>query len=341
MKNFITGFELSPSEIKQIISQGILLKKSSPQKILSDPKIMTALFANPSLRTRLSFESGMKKMGGSCNVMDLKSGYEWEYEFGKIMNGETAEHIKEAAQVVSRYSDIIGLRNSSLITRSSETAAIKSNYETYKSDHVIQAFSKYATVPVINMESNMHHPCQGLADGMTITEIQKKQNLSKTKFVLSWVPHPKALPLATPHSQMIFPALIGCEVTLCCPPEFVLDSDVMTQTENISGNKITISHDQEEAFQDADIITAKSWASSLNFGEWEAEKKVREKYIEWTIDETKMNLTNQAKFLHCLPMRRNVIATDSVIDDPSSCIIDQAENRMWAQMALIHFLLNQ
>ena len=352
------------------------LKKLAPRISNLEPPTMTALFANPSLRTRLSFESGMQKLGGHCNVMNLATGYELEYEFGVTMDSTKAEHAKEAAQVVSRYSDIIGMRNSSLITRDANTAEVKDNYSTYKSDQAITQFAHYATTPVINMESNMYHPCQGLADAMTICEIRESklvslekgdteglsnktpftfplskgdknelnsQNISEKnlKYVLSWAPHPKALPLATPHSQLLMPAYLdNIDITLCCPPEFMLDPDVIQQTEEVLGKPVTISHDQTEAFQDADVITAKSWVSIPHFGDWEAEKNIRNQYQSWTITKEKMALTNQAAFMHCLPMRRNIIASDEVIDSPQSKIIDQAENRMWAQMALISYLLN-
>jgi N-acetylornithine carbamoyltransferase len=357
MKHFISGLELNPTEIKNIIQTAISWKKNSASIPDLQNKIMTACFTNPSLRTRLSFESGLKKLGGHANIMNLKTGYELEYEFGKIMNGNTAEHVKEAAQVISRYSDIIGLRNSSLITRGAQTADIKSSYAEYKQDQAINEFAKYATKPVINMESNMHHPCQGLADSMTITEISEAKkksaavteatrsdrdtmtDVSNLNYVLTWVPHPKALPVATPHSQLLFPAMIGANVTLACPPEFVLDQDIITAAEKISGNKITISHNQDQALKNADVVMAKSWVSIPHFGDWETEKKIRSQYNDWTLTAEKMAQTNNGNFMHCLPMRRNIIATDTVIDAPTSKIIDQAENRMWAQMALVEYLL--
>lgn len=340
MKHFISGLELTPEQIKTIIQTAINWKKNSASIPDLNRKIMTACFTNPSLRTRLSFESGLKKLGGHANIMNLDTGYELEYEFGKFMNTDTAEHVKEAAQVISRYSDIIGLRNSSLITRSAQTADIQSSYAEYKQDKAIHEFAKYATKPVINMESNMHHPCQGLADSMTITEIaEAKKNVRPINYVLTWVPHPKALPVATPHSQLLFPAMIGANVTLACPPEFLLDQDIIDAAEKISGNTITITHNQDQALQNADVVMAKSWVAIPYFGNWDEEKKIRSKYADWTLTTEKMALTNNGSFMHCLPMRRNIIATDEVVDAPQSKIIDQAENRMWAQMALVDYLL--
>lgn len=353
MQHFISGLELTPTEIQRLIQTAIRWKKNPATITDIQKKIMTACFTNPSLRTRLSFESGLQKLGGHANIMNLKSGYELEYELGKIMDSETAEHVKEAAQVISRYSDIIGLRNSSLITRGAQTAEIKSNYTQYKQDQAINEFARYATKPVINMESNMHHPCQGLADAMTITEIAAAKKISSEvapvkgrlrgvsdiNYVLTWVPHPKALPVATPHSQLLFPAMIGAHVTLACPPEFVLDQDVIDAANKISEHQITITHNQDEALQNADIVMAKSWVSIPYFGQWDEEKKIRSQYNDWTLTAEKMDQTNHGNFMHCLPMRRNIIATDAVIDSPHSKIIDQAENRMWAQMALVEYLL--
>jgi N-acetylornithine carbamoyltransferase len=353
MKHCISGLELTPTEIQRLIQTAIGWKKNPATITDIQKKIMTACFTNPSLRTRLSFESGLQKLGGHANIMNLDTGYELEYGFAKIMNGTTAEHVKEAAQVISRYSDIIGLRNSSLITRGAETADIKSSYEQYKQDQAIHEFARYATKPVINMESNMHHPCQGLADAMTIAEIAEAKKtasevspakqifrgVSDLNYVLTWVPHPKALPVATPHSQLLFPAMIGAHVTLACPPEFVLDADIITAAETISGNQVTITHDQDHALQNADVVMAKSWVSIPYFGQWDTEKKIRSQYSDWTLTAEKMATTNHGNFMHCLPMRRNIIATDDVIDSPHSKIIDQAENRMWAQMALVQYLL--
>jgi N-acetylornithine carbamoyltransferase len=162
------------------------------------------------------------------------------------------------------------------------------------------------------------------------------------KFVLTWAPHPKALPLATPHSQMLFPAVFGMDVTIANPEGFDLDSDVLATAKEEakkSGGSLKITNKQKEAFEEADIVVAKSWASLKYFGKWAEESAHRSQFLDWTVNEEKMKLTNSAFFMHCLPVRRNVVVTDGVLDSKNSLIIQEAGNRMWAQMALISYLL--
>lgn len=337
--NFITGAELELSEQQKIIDLAISYKKKKDLPNYAG-KILTLLFANPSLRTHLSFESGMKKMGGGVNTLQLAGSWQFEYRDGAIMNGNTQEHIKEAAAVISRYSDIIGLRNSQLITTAS-THNQSSKWEDLRKDEAINQLAAYATKPVINMESNMYHPCQSMADMMTMQENLGK--VKKEKYVLTWVPHIKALPLATPHSQFLTPSIFGMDVVLAMPEGFSLDEEVMAVAKEKSkqaGGSITISHNQKEALKDAKVIVAKSWASLKYFGEWEKESAYRKQFEDWIIDEEKMKITNNAIFMHCLPLRRNVEVSDSVLDGPASKIIDEAENRMWVQMAIISYILN-
>lgn len=336
MKHFITGLEFSKEELQQIINLAIDFKNGKNIPDLKG-KILTAIFSNPSLRTRLSFESGMKKLNGDVNILNSSDSWEFEYEDAVVMNGSKQEHIKEAAKVISRYTDLIALRKSDLMTKGS-FAAVSDSWEQLKKDEGINQLAKYADKPVINMESNMFHPCQAMADMMTI---QEKLGIFKNKkYLLTWAPHPKALPLATPHSQMLLPAIMGMDVTVACPEGFELDSDVVDLAKN-RGGKIIYQHDQKKAFEDADIVVAKSWASLKYFGKWEEESEYRKKFMNWTVDSQKMSLTNNAFFMHCLPVRRNVVVTDEVLDRKNSIVIDEAENRMWVQMAIITKLLEQ
>ena len=338
MKHFISGLEFSTSELQSMIDQAISWKQNAPLPDLKG-KIINLMFASPSLRTKTSFYSGMEKLGGHSNLIDLSTGWAWEFQDGITMDGLPAEHVKEGAQVLSRYGDLLALRKSDLLTRSAEVT-IQPTWEDLKKDEAHQKLTQYASVPVINMESNMHHPCQGLGDMMTMRE--KIGEVKKKKYVLTWAPHPKPLALATPHSQILFPSFFGMDVTLCHPPGFHLDPEIMATAQKKSeenGGSFQVSHSQEEAFEDAEIITAKSWASLEYFGDWETEKEHRTQFSDWTITPEKMELTNNAHFMHCLPIRRNIVARDEVLDSPQSIVIDQAENRMWAQMALMHHLL--
>lgn len=335
-KDFITGMEFSAKQLQRIIDLAISFKKGKVPK--HTEKIITLFFANPSLRTRLSFESGMKKMEGKVNVLSGNDTWNFEYKEGAIMNADKQEHIKEAAEVLSKYTDLLAMRKSELITTKSDQS--KSNWEELKKDVAITMLSKYATVSVINMESNMFHPCQALADMMTMLEQFK--NVKKKKYVLTWAPHPKPLPLATPHSQLLMPAMFGMDVTLAHPPGFNLDYDVIKLAEEEvkqSGGSLEITNNQEKALQNADVVMAKSWASLKYFGDWQKETECRNKFKNWIVDSEKMSLTNKAIFMHCLPVRRNVVVSDEVLDSGKSVVIQEAENRMWAQMALMHYLL--
>lgn len=338
-KHFITGVELSLGQLQKIIQNAIRYKNghSIPKHT---GKILTAIFANPSLRTRLSFESGMTKLRGSANILNASDSWEFEYEEGVTMNGNKQEHIKEAAQVLSAYSDVIALRKSELMTKQTSVEQTQT-WSKLKQDNAINKLAKYSTKPIINMESNMFHPCQSLADMMTMVELFG--TVKKKKYVLTWAPHLKPLPLATPHSQILTPSIFGMDVTLVHPEGFDLDGDVIemcAKHAEQSGGSFNISNNQEEAFKNADVIMAKSWASLQYFGNWNEESQHRNNFKNWMITQEKMNNTSQACFMHCLPVRRNVIVSDEVLDTSTSVVIQQAENRMWAQMGLIDYLLS-
>jgi len=338
--NFISGAEFSLQELKGIIDMALAFKEGAKLPDLAD-KILTLFFVNPSLRTRLSFESGMKKLKGGVNVLSGGDTWDFEYEEGAIMDADKQEHIKEAARVISRYTDLFGIRKSELMTKG-ETHKVQPLWSDLKKDLAIHQFAKYATVPIINMESNMFHPCQAMADVMTLFE--KFKSVQAKNYVLTWAPHPKALPLATPHSQLLTPAIFGMNVRLVHPEGFDLDPEVLEMAKSkakAAGGSVKIFHDQKEAFKDADVVVAKSWASLQFFGDWGKEAEHRAQFKDWTVDEEKMAWTKNAYFMHCLPVRRNVVVSDEVLDGKRSLIIDEAENRMWVQMAIIKFLLNQ
>ncbi len=339
MKNFLTTADFSQQELMLMIEKAIAFKNGNIEKIPA--KILTLIFANPSLRTRLSFESGIKKLGGHANVLNANDSWDFEYQEGTTMDANTQEHIKEAAPVISNFSDVIGLRKSELMTKNKNQKIVQT-WRELREDTPLNTFAKYSKKPLINMESNMFHPCQSMADMMTIVE--KHPTPQNKKYVITWAPHPKPLPLATPHSQLITPTIFGLDVTLAYPQGFNLDPDIEALAKEKSaqnGGSLTITNDQQSAFENADIIVAKSWASLEYFGKWEAEKQHRSQFPHWIIDQEKMNLTNNAYFMHCLPVRRNVVVTDEVIDSPQSHVIQQAENRMWIQMAIVSYLLNQ
>ena len=273
---------------------------------------MVLLFFNPSLRTRLSTEKAGLNLGMQVISMNADNGWKIEFEDGAIMNGDTAEHVKEAAAVVSQYASIIGIRSfPSLVQR-------EKDYQ----EEVISAFVKYASVPVVSLESATRHPLQSFADLLTIEEFKQKD---RPKVVLSWAPHPRALPQAVPNSFVEWMRRANVDIVVTHPegynlsPDFIGDAYVTTN--------------QNEAFDGADFIYAKNWSSFENYG------AILSKDPSWTITAEKMSLTSKAKFMHCLPVRRNVIVADEVIDGPDAIVIAQANNRTWAAQAVLYDLL--
>jgi len=333
MKNLISCLDLSKKEIKEVIDLALKIKKGDFIPDFSG-KVLTLIFASPSLRTRLSFANGFQKFGGAVSVLDAANSWNFEFRENTKMDGTTQEHFQDMIRVVSRYSDVIGIRDASLATKDPVTKSESSWEETKKNDHLVK-FAKHAEKPVINMESNVFHPCQALADSMTMLENTEKKE-EEIKVALTWAPHPKPLPLATPHSQMLLPSRLGMKVNLVCPPGFELDPEILKEAKkNASGFEI---HHEQNILKEMDFVIAKSWASLRYFGNWSEEKKYRNKFSDWTLNEKKIG---KAKFMHCLPIRRNVVATDKLLDSKNSLIIDEAENRMWAQIALLEKVLGK
>ncbi len=286
--------------------------KANPLKhiALGKHKTLGLLFFNSSLRTRLSTQKAALNLGMDPIVMNV-SGDAWGIEFGDgtIMNGNTAEHIKEAAAVVSQYCDIIAVRAFPTLTDKAKD----------ESEQVMNAFVKYASVPIVNMESATGHPLQALTDAITISEHAKTK---KSKVVLSWAPHIKALPHAVANSFTQAMQKMDVEFVITNPEGYNLNPEIIGNT--------PITHNQEEAFKNADFVYVKNWSSYENYG------KVINTDPNWMI--TKEKLGN-AKFLHCLPVRRNLIVEDAVLDSDSSLVIQQANNRTYAAQLVLKKIL--
>lgn len=344
-KHFYTTTDYLSNEINSLTQYALQLKNKKNKGIqhTAKNKTLATLFFNPSLRTRTSFACAMQKLGGFIVDVPVEKNsiYGLEFREKAVMNGSVGEHIKEAAGVLSRYVDVIAIRASDLMTSELQNMNTTSWEET-KKDTIIQGFMQHATVPVINMESNVYHPCQGLADAMTMQE--KLGNPKGKKYVLTWTYHPKALPMATPHSQVLAACQLGMDVVVAHPQGWEFDAEIvgsMQATAQAAAGSFTTVHSMQEAFEGADIICAKSWGALHYYGAWEREKKLRKKHADWVVDGQKMKATNHAYFMHCLPVRRNVVVTDEVLDSPNSIILDQAENRMWVQMAVLSKLLGE
>ncbi|WP_242082575.1 acetylornithine carbamoyltransferase [Aestuariivivens sediminis] len=286
--------------------------KAHPLKYmdLGRNKILGLLFFNSSLRTRLSTQKAALNLGMNPIVMNV-SGDAWGIEFGDgtVMNGNTAEHIKEAAAVVSQYCDIVAVR-------AFPTLVDKAKDER---EEVLNSFVKYASVPVVNMESATGHPLQGFTDAITISEFAKK---TKPKVVLSWAPHMKALPHAVANSFTQAMHKMDVDFIITNPEGYNLNPEITRNT--------PIIHNQDEAFEDADFVYVKNWSSYTEYG------KVMHTDPSWMITKEKLK---QAKFMHCLPVRRNVIVEDAVLDGDSSIVIAQANNRTYAAQLVLKKLL--
>lgn len=338
LKHFYTTLDYSRQEIEKLIDLALHMKAGNGKKSL-EGKTLGMLFFNPSLRTRVSFIVAMQKLGGLAIDLPIKESYTFEYERGSIMDQGTIEHVKDAAGVLSRYCDALAIRSSELITSSSESVDV-SLWETLKIDTVIKKFMEFATIPIINMESNVFHPCQGLGDAVTIKE--KLGNPKGKKYVLTWAYHPKSLPMATPNSQILAACDLGMDVVVAHPPGWELDPEIMSVMAlraKQSGGTLAFSHSMNEAIKGSDVVCAKSWGALKHYGHWSKEKIARDKLKHWIVTKDKMSASDNALFMHCLPVRRNVEVSDEVLDGKKSIILDEAENRMWAQMAILQTLL--
>ena len=277
---------------------------------LGQNKTIGLLFFNSSLRTRLSTQKAALNLGMNPIVMNV-SGDAWglEFEDGTVMNGNTAEHIKEAAAVVSQYCDVIAVRAFPSLT----------DKEKDESEQVLSAFKEHASVPIVNMESATGHPLQGLTDVLTISEHKKTE---KPKVVLSWAPHIRSLPHAVANSFTQAMQKMDVEFVIANPEGYDLSPEITGDT--------PIYHNQEEAFKDADFVYTKNWSSYEDYG------KVVNTDPNWMITKDKIG---DAKFMHCLPVRRNVVVEDAVLDSDSSIVIEQANNRTYAAQLVLKKIL--
>ncbi|WP_250633459.1 N-acetylornithine carbamoyltransferase [Pinirhizobacter soli] len=330
IRHFLTTQDYSRAEIDALLDQAAAFKRSRQGKQMAG-KSIALMFFNPSMRTRTSFELGAFQLGGHAIVLAPgKDAWPIEFEAGTVMDGDTEEHIAEVARVLSRYVDMIAVRAFPKFIDWNED----------RKDKVIAAFVKHATVPVVNMET-ITHPCQELAHAMAMRE--HLGDLSKKKYVLTWTYHPKPLNTAVANSALLIATKMGMDVTLLCPtPDYILDERYMAfgrENAKANGGSLRVSHDIEEAYSGAHVVYAKSWGAIPFFGRWEEEKAIRDANKHFIVDEAKMALTDSGLFSHCLPLRRNVKATDAVMDSPACIAIDEAENRLHVQKAVMASLL--
>ena len=328
MKHFYNLADLSREAVEALLDDAGRYKKQPLAKDL-DGGQFALLFLAPSLRTRCSFEVGIRQLGGAVSTLEPSMFYGLETHDGLTMNGDAGEHIREAVPVLSGFYSGLGLR---------VMAAGKSAAEDL-GDQIFEAFQRYSTVPVFNMESAIYHPCQALADMLTVRELLGSHK--GRRLTLTWAPHPRPLPTAVPNSLLLAAAQLGMDVTVTHPEGFDLPQSITTKADELSqagGGRVRTSHDQKAAFENAEIVYAKSWGSLSRYDSADVEQELRQAHSKWTVDRSLMSGSANAYFMHCLPVRRNVVVTDEVIDHPRSVVVQQAENRLHAQKAVLKSL---
>lgn len=302
------------TNINELVAEGLKLKQSPYAfQDLGKNKTIGLIFLNPSLRTRLSTQKAALNLGMNAIVLNMdKEGWALELQDGAIMNGGSVEHIKEAAAVMGQYCDIIGIRS---------FPGLKDRDEDY-SESIFNKFVKYCGVPVVSLESATRHPLQSLADLITIEELKTQ---ARPKVVLTWAPHVKALPQAVPNSFAEWMCKADVDFVITHPKGYELNTDFT--------NGATITDNQDEALKDADFIYVKNWSAYEPYGQ------VLPGNEDWMLTLDKLKPTNNAKVMHCLPVRRNVELSDEILDSDSSVVIHEAGNRVWAAQAVLKAML--
>ena len=326
-KNFLSTGDWTREELEGLLDAAARFKRGEDRSRPLEGRSVALVFFNPSLRTRASMQVGIYELGGNAVILE-PGGTSWtlEHREGVVMDGDKTEHVKEFVRVLARYTSAIGVR----------TFAALKDWNEERTDPVLAAFAKYSEVPVINLESAMHHPCQALADMLTVRE---RLGEGRKRVLMTWAWHPKPLPMAVPNSFALAAAQMGHDLTIAHPPGYELDEDLIREINSHAfdaGSTVTVTRDVEEAFDGQQIVYAKSWGSKEFYGSPADDIEERAPYRgEWIVDARKMALTDNAAFMHCLPVRRNCIVTDDVLDSPASIVIDEAENRLHVQKAIM------
>jgi N-acetylornithine carbamoyltransferase len=331
VKHFTHIADLGTAGVASVLDEALRWKQQGPGAHLAG-KLLGMVFFNPSLRTRASFEAAMLRGGGNAVVLDVGNGV-WKLEDreGAVMDADRPEHIKEAIPVLGRYADALAVRTFGALQDDDADAA----------DPVLNAFRRLAGVPVISMESAREHPCQGLADLLTLRE-----NFGETRglpVTLTWAPHIKPLPKAVPHSFLLTAAAAGCEVRVTHPPGFDLHPGVIEEARvyaEQSGGSVTVTQDRRAALDGSRAVYAKAWGPDTSQVALDAASARIAGHRDWLVDAQVLGAARDPIFLHCLPVRRNVEVADAVLDGPRSRVIDEAENRFHVQRVLLHRLLN-
>jgi N-succinyl-L-ornithine transcarbamylase len=316
MKNFISVKDAS--DISMLVKEAIAYKANPfKDKLLGSNKRIGLLFLNPSMRTRLSTQIAAQNLGMEAIVFNVgQDGWMLEFEDEAIMSGNTVEHVKDAAPILGKYFDILGIRT---------FPSLKNKADDY-SELYIKQFIKYAGIPVVSLESATLHPLQSLTDIITITETFKENR--KPKIVLTWAPHVKSLPQCVANSFSEWINAWGqADFTITHPEDYELDESFTKGAQ--------IVHNQDEALKNADFVYVKNWSTYTDYG------RIYCNDPKWMLSNKKLQLTNNAKVMHCLPVRRNVELSDEILDGPNSIVTQQATNRVWAAQVVLSELLKK
>ena len=331
MNRFCDLADFSIDELRALLKLAGKLEREPEPRALQG-KVLALLFLNPSLRTLTSFQAAMVRLGGSSFVVSPEmSIHRLEYRNGIVMDGVAAEHIREAVPVIASYGHAMGIR----------VVADRHSLEQDLADRQFRELAALVDVPLINMESAVNHPCQGLADWKTLDELGIPGNGGR--FVLSWVYHPEPLPFAVPAAVLHMASMRSMNVVVLRPPGFELPESIMNKAREAAqraGGSIRETPDRREAMQGAHVIYAKSWSSASRYENRPADEALRREHMSWCIAENWFeNARPDCRFMHCLPVRRGVEVDDSILDGPRSVVIKEAKNRMVAQMAVLHQML--
>jgi ornithine carbamoyltransferase len=330
MKRFLDLADLSRDEVIALLDLSRRLQEHPEPQALAG-KILGLLFFNPSLRTLASFQAGMARLGGNSFVITPGQGtWQLETRLGVEMNGAAAEHVREGIPVLASYCDALGIR-------------AFADGKDLKSDLAETTFNSMASLvdkPLVNLESAINHPCQALADWKTMDDLGVSR---KGRFVLSWVYHPRGLPLAVPAAALHMAAFRGMEVVVLRPDGFALPPEIMAKAQRaaaVSGGSVRETNDRAEALEGAQIVYAKEWGSPAHYGDTDADARLRRNLTDWRVSNDWFEKTaTDCRLMHCLPVRRNTAVADEVLDGPRSAVQQEAHNRLVVQMAVLYKLL--
>ena len=328
-RDFLSSTDLNRHELDDLLELAARAKGKRPGQVLAG-KTLGLLFFDPSLRTRVSFEVAMVQLGGHCIDLSRDDLYELEPQEQAVMDGTAEEHVIDAARTLSRYVDALGVR----------TTSRTGSWAKDRQELLLRSYARHASVPVINLETCFEHPCQAVADIFTMRE--NLVSLQGRRLTLAWCTHPEPKPLGPTHSVLTLAAMMGMQVTLAHPLGFEVDDQVLQRARGLAqeaGGAVQVQNDLRAAAQGTEVLYARSWGSTKYWEDPEREAMVKRSLHGWRVDRELMQSTRNALLMHPLPVRRNVVATDEVLDGPRSVIYDQAANRTHVQKALLMQLL--